>query len=187
MAMQSWSKRFAAGALAVLLTGYGFSQSEDASATLKDFQDRVQKYLEIHKEKGVTGKSTDSPSQLHERKQEAAQKIQESRPEARQGEIFTPQIGVYFKRQIATTLQGPDGAKVRASLRHAEPLGKVRLRVNERYPKGLPLQSTPPTLLLNLPRLPGKLQYRIVGPTLVLYDPASNLVVDLLPGAVPAG
>jgi hypothetical protein len=34
--------------------------------------------------------------------------------------------------------------------------------------------------------LPGELQYRIVGSTLVLYDTLSNLIVDLLPDAVTA-
>jgi hypothetical protein len=45
----------------------------------------------------------------------------------------------------------------------------------------------PPTLLLNLPRLPNELQYRIVGTTLVLYDVSSNLIADLLPNALPGG
>jgi hypothetical protein len=46
------------------------------------------------------------------------------------------------------------------------------------------LQSTPPTLLANLPRLPGELEYRIVGQTLVLYDVSSDLIADLLPNAI---
>jgi hypothetical protein len=160
-------------------------QSTDDSATLKDFQDRVENYIEIHKEKGVNEKSTASPSKLQEHKQQAAEKVRASRPAAKQGDIFTPPIAGYFKKQLAATLNGPDGGKVRASLRHAEPLPKTPLQVNARYPRNLPLQSMPPTLLLNLPRLPGKLQYRIVGPTLVLFDQATGLVVDLLPDAVP--
>jgi hypothetical protein len=95
-------------------------------------------------------------------------------------------VTAYFKKQIESTLHGPDGDKVRASLRHAEPLPNVRLQVNARYPRNLPLQSTPPTLLMNLPTLPKELQYRIVGSTLVLYDMSSGLIVDFIPGAVPA-
>jgi hypothetical protein len=198
MAVQTWSKRFWVIAFSVLLMGAFTAvrakparsgntvalQSADDAAVLKDFQDRVQKFLDTHKES--SGRPTSSPDKLHERKQQAVEKIRESRPAAKQGDIFTPQIAAYFKKQLAATLQGPDGPKVRASLRHAEPLPKVQLRVNARYPRNLPLQSTPPTLLLNLPRLPGKLQYRIVGPTLVLYDPASGLIVDFLPEAIPA-
>ena len=83
-------------------------------------------------------------------------------------------------------MRGPNGDKVRASLRHAEPLPNVQLQVNAKYPSNLPLQSTPPTLLMNLPPLPKELQYRIVGSALVLYDMSSGLVVDFIPGAVPA-
>ena len=76
--------------------------------------------------------------------------------------------------------------KVQASLRHAEPLKPIPLRVNDRYPRNMPLQSTPPTLLLNLPRLPDELHYRIVGRDLVLYDVTADLIVDLISNAVPA-
>jgi hypothetical protein len=65
-------------------------------------------------------------------------------------------------------------------------LPNVQLKVNAKYPKNLPLQSTPPTLLMNLPPLPKGLQYRIVGSTLVLYDVSSGLVADFIPNAVPA-
>jgi hypothetical protein len=57
---------------------------------------------------------------------------------------------------------------------------------NAKYPRNLPLQSTPPTLLMNLPQLPKELQYRIVGSTLMLYDMSSGLIVDFIPNAVPA-
>jgi hypothetical protein len=57
---------------------------------------------------------------------------------------------------------------------------------NAKYPRNLPLQSTPPTLLMSLPPLPKELQYRIVGSTLVLYDMSSGLIVDFIPNAVPA-
>ena len=67
-----------------------------------------------------------------------------------------------------------------------EPLPPRPLKVNSRYPPGVPLQSTPPTLLLNLPRLPHELQYRLVGHYLVLYDVAADMIVDFIAGAVPA-
>jgi hypothetical protein len=47
------------------------------------------------------------------------------------------------------------------------------------------LQSTPPTILMNLPRLPPELEYRINGRALVLRDTNANLVVDLIPDAIP--
>jgi len=47
------------------------------------------------------------------------------------------------------------------------------------------LQSTPPTLLLNLPELPKGLEYRILGRELVLRDTDANIVVDYIPNALP--
>jgi hypothetical protein len=150
-----------------------------------DFEQRVQQYLDTHKETHVAIKPSDSAANLDQEKHQARQKIKQARPEAKQGDIFTPAISAYFREQLAGTLQGPDGAKIRASLHRAEPLPNVRLKVNSTYPSNLPLQSTPPTLLANLPHLPGELEYRIVGQTLVLYDVSSDLIADLLPNAIP--
>ena len=149
-----------------------------------DFEQRVQQYLDTHKQMHVAVKPSDSAAKIDQEKQQARQKIKQARPEAKQGDIFTPAISTYFREQLALTLRGPDGAKVRSSLRHAEPLPNLSLKVNSRYPKDLPLQSTPPTLLANLPYLPGELEYRIVGQTLVLYDVSSGLIADLLPNAI---
>jgi len=171
-------------AMLMLTAGLAAAQEANDAAVVKDFEGRVQKYLDLHKTADITKKPTDSPDKLVDQKQQAEEKIQQSRPGAKQGDIFTSQIGAYFKKQITATLSGPQGDKVRASLRRAEPLPDLRLQVNQPYPANLPLQSTPPTLLLNLPRLPGELQYRIVGSTLLLFDTAANLIVDLLPNAV---
>jgi hypothetical protein len=172
--------------LAAMLMAAAAAQATNDASTVKDFQSRVAKYLELHKATGISKQATDSPGKLADQKRQAEAKIQQSRPAAKQGDIFTQQIGAYFKKQIAVTLRGTAGAKVRASLRRAEPLPNLHLEVNQPYPRNLPLQSTPATLLQSLPRLPAELQYRIVGSTLVLYDTASNLIVDFLPEAVPA-
>src|SRR5258708_8096011 len=185
MGFQMWSKYLSLSTLCVLLAACAFAQGADDVAVVKDFQARIAKYLEVHKQQGVAGKPTDSPDKLADQKQQTAQKIRESRPEAKQGDIFTPQIAAYFKKRLRATMRGRDGAKIRPSLRHAEPLPDVPLQVNAKYPGNLPLQSTPPTLLLNLPRLPSHLQYRIRHRALVLYDVPSNLIVDFLPGAIP--
>jgi hypothetical protein len=160
------------------------AQAQDDSAVVNDFRQRVTQYLELKKGLGVSGKQTASPDQLAAQRHEAVQKTQSARVAAHQGDIFTPVIAAYFKKQIAATMNGKDGGKIRTSLRHAEPLPNLSLQVNAPYPKGLPLQSTPPSLLQNLPLLPQFLQYRVVGSTLVLYDVNSNLVVDFVPNAI---
>ena len=181
--------------IAVILLGLGHAlaqgHSNDAQI-VKDFEARVASYVDLEQKQAGSPKSTDSPSRLAEQRDQLAEKMRSARAEAKQGDIFTPEISQYFRRQIAATLSGPQGAKIRASLRHAEPIQQIPLQVNAKYPQKTPLQSTPPTLLLNLPRLPDKLQYRIVGNALLLYDPGADLIVDWVGGVTklttdPAG
>ena len=58
--------------------------------------------------------------------------------------------------------------------------------VNTAYPEKAPLATVPPLILVNLPRLPDGLEYRFMGRDLVLRDQPSNLIIDFVPGAVPA-
>jgi hypothetical protein len=172
--------------MAVLISAFparAKSSGDDAQA-VRDFEARISSYMDLHKKEAGDVKPTDSPEKLEQQRKDITAKMQAARPGAHQGDIFTPPIADYFRRQIAATLAGHDGAKIRSSLQHAEPLKGIRIEVNARYPQGVALQSTPPTLLLNLPRLPNELQYRIVNRDLVLYDTAADMIVDFVPNAV---
>jgi hypothetical protein len=59
------------------------------------------------------------------------------------------------------------------------------LQINQSYPPNQPLQSTPPTLLLNLPELADGLEYRVLNRELVLRDAQGNVVIDYVPNALP--
>jgi hypothetical protein len=156
------------------------------SAVIADFEARVADYVKLRKK--VRGdavlKPTTSPEVILQRQTELAKKIREGRPDAAQGAIFTPPVAAEFRRLIGLTMQGPEAHRIRKSLRDAEPT-RAPIQVNGQYPSYLPLQSTPPTLLLNLPPLPPELDYRIVGRDLVLRDTEANLIVDILPQAIP--
>lgn len=179
----------------VLMPVVGFAQTASRAASpkarqdaaiVKDFNTRVTKYMDLRKkEAGKSPKPTNSSDKLEDQRKQIAASIRVVRAAARQGDIFTPPIARYFRHQIAATLAGPQGKTIRASLRHAEPLHGVAVKVNERYPSGEPLQSTPPSLLLNLPELPKELQYRIVGNDLVLHDTAPDIIVDFIPNVFP--
>jgi hypothetical protein len=82
-------------------------------------------------------------------------------------------------------MAGPHGADIRASLRRAEPV-KIQLQINQSYPDNVPLQSTPPSLLLNLPELPKGLEYRLLGNELVLRDADADIIVDYISNALPS-
>src|SRR4029079_3165708 len=95
-------------------------------------------------------KTTDAQATIRVRQRDLARDIRQARSSARQGAIFTPEIAAEFKRLIGFAMKGRDAARVKGSLKSAEPV-KVALQVGAEYPEGTPLQSTPPTLLLNLP------------------------------------
>ena len=158
--------------------------NQDA-AIASDFQKRVADYMKIHQQaQGLTiSKKADSPEQIIEYQHQLAAKIRELRPQAKQGDIFTPEVTGLFQRLIASSLNGSDGDKIRQSYQHAEPNATrgVRLDVDQTYPDHIPLQSMPPSLLLNLPQLPKELEYRFVGSELVLRDIPANLIVDAIP------
>ena len=158
------------------------------SLVIQDFEKRTNDYVKLRKtaQSGLqVPKSKSSASSIKEYQQSLAQNIRSQRSQARPGDIFTPPIGEVFRRLLAGTFKSGDGRKVRASLRGAAPVRGLALQVNEEYPKTSALQSTPPTLLSDLPKLPPDLQYRIVGRELVLMDAAANLVIDFLPDALP--
>jgi hypothetical protein len=130
-------------------------------------------------------KLTKSASNADELQSRFSQRIMAARAGAKQGDICTPEVAAELKRLLTQTMQGSDAARIRDSLRNAEPT-QLPVAVNGRFPEKLPLQSTPTTLLLNLPRLPPEVEYRLVGRTLVLRDSEANVIIDFIPEALPA-
>src|SRR5690242_7186625 len=167
-------------AIAVLvISASAFAEQAPATdAASRDFEAEIAKYMQL-RQNAVGGgqRSTNSSQKLSQHRMATADKLQAARLGAKQGDILTENIAPYFRQQIATTLAGPGGRRIRSTLRHAEPV-RTKVQVNQHYPRGLPLQSTPPTLLSNLPPLPKELEYRIVGDDLVLRDVGANLVLD---------
>jgi hypothetical protein len=154
---------------------------------LQDFEHRVADYLKLHKtaEAGMPKlKSTGSPATITQHEHTLARRIREARQQARQGDIFAGAITLEFRRLIGITMQGPEAAYIKQSLKSAEPV-QLPISVNDTYPSRVPLQSTPPTLLLNLPALPPEVEYRVVGHDLLLRDVGAALIVDFITAAIP--
>lgn len=159
-----------------------------AEQGLQEFQDRLAAYQKL-RDQAHSGfhklKPTPSPEAISRHEREFAHKIHEARGHQPQGNIFTPAAAAEFKRIIAETMNGPDAVTIRQSLARGEPVRLKELHANKQYPKGVPLQTTPPSLLLNLPKLPQGYQYRVIGSSLVLLDVEPNLIVDFVPDAIP--
>ncbi len=162
-------------------------QAEDA-AGFKEFSDRVQGYVQLHKSVEATLpplKPTDLPEMIAAHQQALARKIREARPRAQRGDVFTSKATEAFRHAIRSEFQGSHAPHVRATIRQGDPVKEVHLRVNQVYPKAVPYTTVPPTLLLKLPKLPAEVVYRIAGRDLVLLDDKANLVVDLIPEVIP--
>ena len=124
-------------------------------------------------------KGNGSAEAISEREQQLAQRIRTLRPDAKHGSVFTPPISSEFRRLATLSAQGSSGKHIETSLARSEPV-QLAIHVNAAYPTSAPLQSTPPTLLQNLPPLPKELEYRLVGNRLVLRDIEANLIVDYI-------
>ncbi len=158
-----------------------------SSQTLADFSRRVADYLKVQKSarSEIHGiKPTNSREEIEHHEHELARSIRKARSTAKQGDIFSAEIAGEFRRLIGETMHGPDAAKIRESMRSAAPVSPQAIYVNASYPPATPLQSTPPSLLKNLPELPPGLDYRVVGTALILRDVDANLIIDYIPNAI---
>ena len=157
------------------------------SQVLAGFAGRLAEYMKLRKtasERVHPIKPTTSQAAINRHEQHLAHQIREAREHAHQGDIFTPETAEVFRRLTALAGNSSSGVQMKQSLRHAEPVNLI-LRVNRLYPDGLPLQSSPPTLLANLPPLPKELDYRVVGHSLILRDIEANLIIDFIDRVIP--
>jgi len=156
---------------------------------LEQFDRRATDYMKTIRKSpsGKPMKPSSDVSSLEKERTEARVAVQQTRANAKRGDIFAPHSTVIFKKLLKQALSGPDGAKITASLKHAEPLVPTALVVNAPFPNehGQPMQSVPASLLQNLPKLPKGLEYRVAGKALALRDVDANIVVDYIPDALP--
>jgi hypothetical protein len=107
-----------------------------------------------------------------------------ARPLAQQADFFTPRVAELFRERIDRALAvGVSGRPVPLY----EPLpGEPAPAVNSAFPFVMGVVQWP-ELVRALPALPRELTYALWGRDLVLVDVAANLVLDILPDALPEG
>ncbi len=153
----------------------------------KIFTDRIQEYVKLQKELKASLPAlnpTQDSARIIEHQHALARKIADARRDARQGDIFTKEVAERFRKIIDRTFRGPEGRLARETIRPDGSFKPVRVHVNAVFPEGIPVTTTPPTLLLRLPKLPPELTYRIVGYDLTLQDTEARLILDLIPNAL---
>jgi hypothetical protein len=105
-----------------------------------------------------------------------------ARPHARQGGFFTPAVETAFRTRIDRRLLL--GLAVTGARLYEPLLGEPAPAVNAAFPVvagGVTWQG----LFLELPELPRELGYALWGRDLVLVDVVANLVLDVMPEALP--
>ena len=163
------------------------SRVSEEERDFKIFTDRVQEYVKMQKDLKASLPAlnpTKDAARIIEHQHALARKIADARRDARQGDIFTREVAERFRKIIDRTFRGPEGRLARETIRPDGSFKPVRLHVNDTCPEEIPLTTTPPTLLLRLPKLPQELAYRFVGRDLTLQDTEARLILDLIPNAI---
>ena len=169
---------------------------QSADPALSGFQQRLDAYVKLRKQAAShvpsLGKRAE-PEEIERHQKALAEAIRSARPQAKPGDVLTPDVKPVFNRVLRGAVSGSRGADVRASIKEGNPkhekaAGEVVpvVEVNAVYPKNAPLSTVPPSLLMKLPKLPAEIEYRFVGRTLVLRDRESNIIIDYMKEAVPA-
>jgi hypothetical protein len=164
---------------------------------LDELEDNVEDYVKkVHKpavkQVGELPERA-TPEQIVTHRRALANAIRALRPQAKQGEMFVPEVQPIVKRLVADELGGRLGAPARKEVLAGNPpldpdrddRMQVKLAVNADYPAAAALSTVPPSVLLTLPLLRKEVEYHFVNRDLVLLDVDANLIVDFLRAAAP--
>lgn len=163
----------------------------NASAkVMADFVARVDDYAKLRDKVAASAPRLPqeaTPQQIDQHPRALLALMVAARRQARQGDIFFPQMQTVVHALMAQVFKNPaDRAELRASIAE-DNTGAVKLTVNGRYPDTVPMATMPPDVLKNLPPLPKEMEYRFVGESLILLDVMSHLIVDFMSFALPKG
>ena len=156
---------------------------------MADFKSKVDDYLKLRK--SVEGqapavKNTSKPQDLLTAEKALAANVRAARANAKRGDLFTPATQALFRRLLNPSVKGPEATENKGAIKEDMPEPKdVPFQVNADYPRDESLSTVPPDVLRALPQLPPDIQYRFVGPHLILYDVKPNMIVDFMLNAIP--
>ena len=131
--------------------------------------------------------TTDDMEKLYESVDTLADRIRAARANAREGDMFDPELSMLLRIRIEKALRdrGLEIDDLLADMTADVPIDVEGPRINGRFP--WEWSAAVPLCLFNvLPELPDELEYRFAGRDLVLVDIHAELVVDILRGALPS-
>jgi hypothetical protein len=156
-------------------------------AAIEAFEKQVKEYIELRNKVRANAPklSKDStPEQIHAYRTTLINSLASARPNAKRGEFFQPATADFIRRTLKTEFQGKDRQELREQIFETETQGVV-LRVNYPYAQTAEFSEMPATLLTKLPQLPKELRYRFVGRNMLLVDRESDVIIDIMPDALP--
>jgi len=156
-------------------------------AAIDVFEKQVKDYIELRNKARANAPklSKDStPEQINAYRTTLQNALGSARPNAKRGEFFRPATAAFIRRTLKTEFQGKDRQQLREQIFETETQGVV-LRVNYPYAQTAELSEMPATLLTKLPQLPKELRYRFVGRNMLLVDRESDVIIDIMPDALP--
>lgn len=157
----------------------------DERGAVADFNRRIQAYVDLHRRiegPRPTVNVSGDPAEIREAIDKLGNAIRAERAPARQGDMFTPEISVIIRRTIQKNCDSDFRALLEMVHEDEPPMPAAVL--NGRWPADH-YPFMPPKLLLALPSLPEELEYLFVNRDLVLWDCHANVIVDILPNAIP--
>jgi hypothetical protein len=163
------------------------SPANPDSAVIADFNARLDNY--VKKQRGLLkGSPIDedaTPAQIKARQDTIAAELRLIRKNAKQGDIFTPQVAALFKRLMYPEVQEKPRETKQALQEEDGEVAQVNLKVNATWPDSEPLTTVPANLLSVLPQLPKDVEYRVSNKRhLVLRDVDANIIVDFIYNAI---
>lgn len=154
---------------------------------VKGFEANLADYLSLHRklEKGLPALPTKAtPDQVHTNQRALSVLIRTARPDAKQGDFFTPAMQALVDRALTSALAGSGNTTSLDSITDDNPV-LPGLTVNDRYPDALPLSTMPLQVLTALPKLEEGLEYRFAGDRLILMDTHADLIIDFTGNVLP--
>ena len=163
------------------------SDANPDSAVIADFNARLESFVKTQrallKQSPIPDEAT--PAQIKARQDTLATQLRVIRKDAKQGDIFTPQVAALFKRLIAPPVQQAPRETKQALQEEDGEVAKVNLVINATWPASEPLTTVPANILDKLPQLPPDVEYRISNKRhLILRDVDANIIVDFIYNAI---
>jgi hypothetical protein len=181
---------FAAATALALLTAVGQpAVAHSPQDGLAAFERRIAEYVELHRLAAAAfppPRLTSDGEEIHRATARLAAAIKTARPGARCGDVVAPAAAGLIRATIAEVVARNeyDTAVMLQALRREQRHRDRVPVVNERFP--WELEQVPVSFLLwDLPPLPPELQYRLIERDLILLDVDADLVVDIVPNALP--